>query len=200
VRAAVGHVERFNPVISRLASELVGKRVYSISITRVGPFPPRVVDVGVLVDLSVHDVDLIRFLARDHKILESRVFKGRSANATFEDSAVVAFRLDSDVVATATTNWLTPFKKRTIEVATDKAYYEGDLVTQELVEYSAYETDNSYVVRHCNVQREEPLWRELCAFVEYLAHGDPGSIATVEDGLAALEIIGRCRTLEPCTG
>lgn len=193
VRAAVGHVERFNPVVTALKDELKGKTIYSIAITRVGPFPPRVKDVGVLVDLSVHDVDLIRYLTGGEKFAESRVFKSLKQNGHHEDNAVLAFRMENDVVASIITNWFTPFKKRQIEVATDTAYYEANLVSQELFAYSAYQSNSSYVVKQCRVNKSEPLRNELEAFVTYVMTGERSCLATLEDGILTLETIHKRR-------
>ncbi len=191
---AVGHVERFNPVVRSLISELEGKQIYSISITRIGPFPPRIKDVGVLVDLSVHDIDLVHRLTEDREIEESRIYKSTELNGNHEDNAVITLRLRNGVIANILTNWLTPFKKRTIEVATDKAYYQADLMTQELKEYSAYQRNNSYVIRECFVKKGEPLRAELVAFMEYVETGNSDGLASLEDGLLTLETIYRHRT------
>ncbi len=195
IRAAVGHVERFNPVISSLKRELKGKRIYSINIARVGPFPPRVKDVGILVDLSVHDIDLIRFITDKEKIVESRIFKSDHSKCSnqYEDNAIISVRLQNGIIASITTNWLTPFKKRVIEVATDTAYYEANLMTQELKEYSEYQADNSFVVRYCKVRKGEPLLRELESFVDYVKTGRMRNLADIEDGLKTLEIIYKRR-------
>lgn len=195
VPTAVGHVERFNPVIDSLLDQLVGRNIYSISITRVGPFPPRIKDVGVLVDLSVHDIDIVRLLAGDVELAECRVFKSVKTNGYHEDNAVLSLRFENEMVASIITNWLTPFKKRQVEVATDKAYYEADLVAQELNEYSAYQEDGSYIVRQCRVHKSEPLANELRAFVHFLRSGNRGRLATLEDGLRTLEIIHRKRMM-----
>ncbi len=191
---AVGHVERFNPVVRSLMSELAGKEIYSINITRIGPFPPRINDVGVLVDLSVHDIDLVRCLTNGVGLLESRVYKSTKRIGSREDNAVVTMLLANDVVASITTNWLTPFKKRTIEVATDKAFYTADLMTQELTEYSEYALNNSFLVRKCNVPRGEPLLGELQAFFRYVRTGERGDLASLEDGSYTLETIYRNRS------
>jgi predicted dehydrogenase len=191
VKTAVGHVERFNPVVKSLIHEISDKTVYSINITRVGPFPPRITDVGVLVDLSVHDVDLIRFITNKKRIVESRIFKSHkcwNCNNS-EDNAVISLKLENEIITNITTNWLTPFKKRMIEVATDRAYYEANLLTQELKEYSAYKRDESFVVRTCTVGKGEPLVQELRTFLQYLTTGDPDVLATIDDGIKTLEVI-----------
>jgi predicted dehydrogenase len=190
---AVGHVERFNPVVRSLIDELNGKEVYTINITRIGPFPPRINDMGVLVDLSVHDIDLVHCLTRGNQIEESRIYKSRKRVGNREDNAVITLRFENDVVANITTNWLTPFKKRTIEVATDKAFYSADLMVQELTEYSAYTKNNSYLVRKCAVKKGEPLRGELEAFLHFAATGEPDGLASLEDGLLTLNTIYKQR-------
>jgi UDP-N-acetylglucosamine 3-dehydrogenase len=190
VRIAVGHVERFNPVVNSLITELEGKDLFSIQITRVGPFPPRIADVGVLTDLSVHDIDLIRYIS-GREIIASRIFKSRKLVGHHEDNAILSFSLEREVVAGITTNWLTPFKKRKVEVATAEAYYEADLMTQSLVEYSSYKLNNSFIHRDCYVPKAEPLLSEVKAFMEYAQTGNPGRLATVADGIRTLEVIER---------
>lgn len=188
LKSCVGHVERFNPVVQALREELKDKEIYSISITRVGPFPPRIADVGVLTDLSVHDIDLIRFIT-DRKILDKAIFKSRKIHNHHEDNAVLSFELEGETLAEITTNWLTPFKKRTIAVACKESYYEADLITQCLTEYSGFHVNNSYVVRDCHIKKDEPLLKEVEAFIDFLEEGgERGSLATIEDSVITLEI------------
>ena len=61
VTLMVGHVERFNPAVQSIRQAIAGDDILSIQITRVGPFPPRMSDIGVVIDLAVHDIDLIRW-------------------------------------------------------------------------------------------------------------------------------------------
>jgi UDP-N-acetylglucosamine 3-dehydrogenase len=187
LKSCVGHVERFNPVVQALKEELADKEIYSVAITRVGPFPPRIADVGVLTDLSVHDIDLIRFITH-RNILNKAIFKSRKIHNHHEDNAVLSFELEDEIIADITTNWLTPFKKRKIEVACKEAYYEADLITQNLTEYSGFHINNSYVVRGCHIKKDEPLLKEVEAFIDYLQNGDRGSLASVEDSVITLEV------------
>jgi predicted dehydrogenase len=193
IRLAVGHTERFNPVIGALIRELAGKDLFSIQITRVGPFPPRIADVGVLTDLSVHDIDLIRYISK-REILETSIHKSKKIHNHHEDNAILSFTLERNVVAGITTNWLTPFKKRKVEVATAEAYYEADLMTQQLIEYSAYSLNNSFIHRDCFVPKAEPLLSQDAAFLRFVETGEAGDrtrgeLALAADGLRTLEII-----------
>ncbi len=187
VKSCIGHVERFNPVVQALQNELRGRDIYTISITRVGPFPPRIADVGVLTDLSVHDIDLMRYISHKN-IVDKAVFKSQKIHNHHEDNAVLSFALEGNIVANILTNWLTPFKKRIIEVACKEVYLEADLITQNLVEYSGYSRQNSYVVRNCHIKKDEPLLMELEAFIHYLRTGERGSLATIEDSIITLEV------------
>ena len=189
----IGFVERYNPVILALRDKIKDSRILSISVTRVGPFPPRINDVGVLVDLSVHDVDLVRFLLHGSQVLESRIYKSQKNNEEYEDNAVITMRMEGNIIANLITNWLTPFKKRMIEIATDKAYFEANLATQELKSYSNYEKNNSYVIHSCYVPRAEPLTLQLKAFINLVKTGDKGNTASYEDGIRALEILEKHR-------
>ena len=188
-RVVVGHVERFNPVVRSLRAELAGREVHNINITRVGPVPTRIADVGVLTDLSVHDIDLIRFLTQ-REIRTQSIFRStKLPSSRKEDNAVLSFELENATIGSITTNWLTPFKKRRIEVATENAFYEADLMSQELLEFSAFQWNNSYVTRVCPVRKGEPLASEHDAFLAFVAGADGEDLATVEDGLRALEIV-----------
>jgi len=188
-KVCVGYIERFNPVVEALKNELKDKEIYSIGITRVGPFPPRIADVGILTDLSVHDIDLIRFIS-ECEIEHQSIFKSQKIHNHHEDNAILSFKLNHSIVASITTNWLTPFRKRKIEVATKEAYYEADLMEQTLVEYSAYQKNFSYVIRNCMVKKEEPLVRELSAFVNYMLTNERGGLSSIEDSIITLQISG----------
>jgi predicted dehydrogenase len=185
-KVCVGHLERFNPVILALMENLKNREIYSFHLTRIGPFPPRIADVGVLIDLGVHDVDLIRFLSK-REIIDHKIFSSKKVHSTHEDNAVLSFQLDGEMVASITTNWLTPFKKRTVEVSTKESYFEANLITQELIEYSDFEINNSYRIRHCYVAKQEPLYLQLTAFIKYVRTGDIGNLASIEDGKRALK-------------
>jgi len=190
VKVAVGYIERFNPVVNALKKELQGKEIYTIAMTRVGPIPPRIADVGILTDLSVHDIDLIRFVSGE-EIEEVKIFKSQKIHNHHEDNAILSFQLSNDKIASITTSWLTPYKKRVMEVTAKEALFDADLMAQDLTEYSHYKgtnTFNSYGVRKCIVKKEEPLLNELKAFVNFVKTGERGDLATIEDSMITIKI------------
>ena len=197
VTLMVGHVERFNPAVQAIKETLVGEEILSIAITRVGPFPPRMSNVGVVIDLAVHDIDLIRWFT-DSEIIEMQP-QLSSAVAEREDIALLQFRTASGVLAHINTNWLTPFKARTAHVATRKKYVMGDLLTRQVTECFGFKTDGSYSMRHLPVGYAEPLRAELQAFIEAVRCGTAPAVSG-EEGVASLDIAMRCLTGRADTG
>ena len=160
----VGHVERFNPAVQAIKDAIRDEDILSIAITRVGPFPPRMSNVGVVIDLAVHDIDLIGWFTGS-EIVEVQP-QLSSAKAEREDIALLQFRTASGVLAHINTNWLTPFKARTVHVATKRKYVIGDLLTRQVTECFGFQPDGSYSMRHLSVGHAEPLRAELMAFVQ----------------------------------
>jgi UDP-N-acetylglucosamine 3-dehydrogenase len=192
VALMVGHVERFNPAVEAIKEAIRGEDILSIAITRVGPFPPRMSNVGVVIDLAVHDIDLIRWFT-DSDIIEVQP-QLSNAVAEREDIALLQFRTASGVLAHINTNWLTPFKARNVTVATRGKYVMGDLLTRQVTECFGFQPDGSYSMRHLSVGHAEPLRAELQAFLTAVRDGTTPMV-TGEQGVASLEIATRC--LEP---
>ena len=184
----VGHVERFNPAVQRV-KELVGDDVISIQIERVGPYPPRIQDVGVIKDLGSHDLDLIRFLTGSEY---QNVYAVTSTTlGAHEDSALITAEMENGVLANISTNWVTPYKSRKINVACESKYIEANLVTQEVKEYSQFSTyDKSYSVREWPLVYREPVKEELKAFLAAV-RGEGELPISGADGLAVLRAIER---------
>jgi UDP-N-acetylglucosamine 3-dehydrogenase len=189
VTLMIGHVERFNPAVEAIKNAIRDEDILSIAITRVGPFPPRMSNVGVVIDLAVHDIDLIRWFT-DSDIVEVQP-QLSSAIAEREDIALLQFRTASGVLAHINTNWLTPFKARNVTVATRKKYIMGDLLTRQVTECFGFQPDGSYSMRHLSVGHSEPLRTELQAFIGAIRHGASPAV-TGEEGVASLEIAIRC--------
>ena len=189
VQLMVGHVERFNPAVQAIKDAIRNEEILSVAITRVGPFPPRMSNVGVVIDLAVHDIDLISWFTGS-AIVEVQP-QLSSAKAEREDIALLQFRTASGVLAHINTNWLTPFKARTVHVATKRKYVIGDLLTRQVTECFGFQPDGSYSMRHLSVGHAEPLRAELLAFLKCVRQGDRPAV-TGEEGVASLEIAMRC--------
>jgi predicted dehydrogenase len=195
VKLMIGHVERFNPVIRAIKGILKRENVISMDITRVGPLPPRVKDVGVITDLSIHDIDLARFLTES----EVKTAHGAcsSVKGRFEDTAMILLRMKNGVMVHLTTNWLTPYKVRTIQVATVRYLIRGDLLAQTVRLYSQHlRDDNHYLVREIPIPFGEPLKFEIASFIECILENNKKAPITGHDGLRALVVAEKCRGLK----
>ena len=194
VTLMVGHVERFNPAVEAIKEAIRNEDILSIAITRVGPFPPRMSNVGVVIDLAVHDIDLIRWFT-DSDIIEVQP-QLSNAVAEREDIALLQFRTASGVLAHINTNWLTPFKARNVIVATRGKYISADLLTRQVTECFGFQPDGSYSMRHLSVGHAEPLRAELLAFMHAVRTGTTPAV-TGEEAVASLEIAIRCLAARP---
>jgi predicted dehydrogenase len=189
VSLMVGHVERFNPVVAVVRREIAGEPVCLMEITRIGPFPPRIKDVGIIIDLATHDVDLIRYLTGSEF---EKAFSLTSCNLIkHEDVAILGFEMTDGTLARVTTNWLTPFKVRELTVATPTKYVKASLLDQRVTEYSRYTENETYLVRDIRVPFGEPLKLEIRAFLDSVISGTPPPV-TGRDGLKVLEVLEWC--------
>ncbi|MEF2145291.1 MAG: Gfo/Idh/MocA family oxidoreductase [Desulfovibrionaceae bacterium] len=187
----VGHVERYNPAVCRI-KELIsepGTEPISITIERVGPYPPRIQDVGVIKDLASHDIDLLRFLTGSE--FKSVYAVTSTSIGKHEDTALITAQMENGVLANISTNWVTPYKSRKIQVACKSKYVEANLITQEVKEYSSFSSyDKSYSIREWPLIYREPVKEELKDFLGAVRGGTPAPIRG-EDGLAVLETFDR---------
>jgi predicted dehydrogenase len=186
VALMVGHVERFNPAVQRVKSLMTEEAgPISIQIERVGPYPPRIQDVGVVKDLASHDIDLLRFLSgSDFKDVYAVTTSTRGKH---EDNALITAEMENGVLCNINTNWVTPYKSRKIRVAAKTKFIEANLITQEVREYSEFSTyDQSYSVREWPLIFREPVKEELTLFLKALREGTEVPI-TGRDGLEVLK-------------
>ncbi len=188
VSLMVGHIERYNPAVQRV-KELVGEDMISITIERVGPYPPRIQDVGVIKDLGAHDLDMIRNITGSE--FKSLYAVKSISQGKHEDTALITAEMENGVLANISTNWVTPYKSRKVSVACESKYIAANLITQEVKEYSAFSTyDAAYSVREWPLMFREPVKSELTDFLTALREGKPMPI-TGEDGLRVLEAFER---------
>jgi UDP-N-acetylglucosamine 3-dehydrogenase len=185
----VGHSERFNPAVAKVRELLDEGEAISIRIERVGPYPARIQDVGVLKDLGSHDLDLLRHMTDSS-------FRTLSAVAStnlgaHEDTVLITAQMENGMLGHINTNWVTPYRSREMHVATKTRYFRANLMTQQVTEYSRPEGQSAnYSVRECFVAYREPIREELTSFLAALRDGASMPISG-EDGLYVLETIER---------
>jgi predicted dehydrogenase len=196
----VGHIVRFNPAIQEMKRRLeAGElgRIYQIFCRRAGPFPVRIRDVGVVIDLAPHDVDILRYLTGNDPLrlyaeTEQRI------HTDHEDLLFGMLRFPEGITAAVEINWLTPTKLREVLVLGERGLFRVDDLTQDLYFYeNAQATGMPWdslknlrgvseggMIRYA-FQRFEPLKAELQGFLKSIMSNSPVPVSG-EDGLAAL--------------
>ncbi|MDH5595507.1 MAG: Gfo/Idh/MocA family oxidoreductase [Candidatus Bathyarchaeota archaeon] len=194
VQLMVGHIERFNPVVQEMKERIGRETVHLIGTVRVGPpIPSERVDTGVILDLAVHDIDIIRYLTQSEFKQISAFTADRESG--IEESAMLSFEMENGALVYIITNRITPLKIRGIEVTTDQKFIRGDLISQKVTEYSKGElithARRSMFVTEIDIPYMEPLKLELKAFLSSLEQAKKPPVSG-EDGLRALEIAVKC--------
>jgi UDP-N-acetylglucosamine 3-dehydrogenase len=201
VKLSVGHIERFNPAIIELKQRLeCGElgRVFEIHARRLGPFPPRIRDVGVVIDLATHDLDIMRCLVgspvqRIYAEMERRI------HTEHEDLLLGLLKFADGTLGILDINWLTPTKIRELVVTGERGMFVANYLTQELRLYKNNQVESNWstVSAFCGVSegdmirfridRREPLKEELGAFAMAVAQAQLPNV-TGWDGLQALAL------------
>lgn len=178
----VGHIERFNPAVLKLKeiidSGSLGK-IVSISTRRVGPYNPRIRDVGVILDIGVHDIDIISYLY-GMKVNQVYAVAGSDIHS-FEDHASIHLRLNHAYSGLVETNWLTPHKIRQLTAVGLKGVAYLDYLEQSV------ELHDEGWIRKARVEKAEPLKKELSHFIRCTRDGTCPK-PSGEEGKHALEV------------
>lgn len=198
----VGHIVRFNPAIQELKLRMENGelgRIFQIICRRTGPFPIRIQDVGVVIDLAPHDLDMMRFLTGEDPI---RVFaeSERRIHSRHEDLLFALLRFPDNVTGALEINWLTPTVVRETIVLGELGMFRVDDLTQSLYFYENGEANGDLwsplqalrgvtegPMTRFALKRYEPLKAELEAFIRSIREDIPVPISG-EDGLAALRL------------
>lgn len=194
----VGHIVRFNPAVSDLKRRLAdgqGGRILEVQTRRVGPFPHRIRDVGVIHDLATHDIDIMRYLLGDDVATVYAVAQSH-INTDYEDlvSAMLLFR--GGVIGTLDVNWLTPTKERTLTVLCERGMFVVDHEAQSLTFYEnfaararegAVASVTEGPMTRYPIAYQEPLRLELEGFRDAVRSGGPPPV-TAADGIAAIAV------------
>jgi UDP-N-acetylglucosamine 3-dehydrogenase len=187
VRIMTGFIERFNPavrMVKRYIEEGALGEVIMASATRVRRWPERITDSGVLLDTAIHDIDLMRHLLSEDPV---KVYAktGRSMHRIHEDYAMILLTFPSDRMAVIKSNWLTPYKIRSIEVIGSEGVVEADLVTQQVTLSSKDDRITPFS------EWSEPLHHELRHFLGCIVNDKQPSPGE-EDAVKALQIVEAC--------
>jgi len=175
---AAGFVERFNPVVAAAKEALregrFGKLI-SLESRRVSSFPSRIRDVGVIMDLAIHDIDVIRHITSS-EILAVYALGGRFSSTQFEDFANLLLEIRGGAIGFVETNWLTPMKVRRVSLTCSESFVQLDYIDQSLEMASSkieeidpgnmFQIPLEYDVRRTSLKKEEPLKRELEDFLD----------------------------------
>ncbi len=198
VLLSVGHIERFNPAIVELKQRLdagQGGGVLQVRARRVGPFPHRIRDVGVIHDLAPHDIDIMRYLLGDEV---DRVYAEarRHINTENEDLFAGMLRFRGGALGLLDINWLTPTKERTLTVLCQRGMFAVDYSAQTLAFYENYAASPREGVMgsvtegpmtRYPIANREPLRVEYECLRDAIAAGGEPPVSAL-DGIAALAV------------
>ncbi len=199
---AVGMIERHNPIVST-AKKLLDKGdlgdIITMTSKRVSSFPGRVSDAGVIQDLAIHDIDVMRYLLEDEFVSVfaqgGKVDDGKNEH---EDHANMMLQSEEGVTGVAEVNWLTPHKVRELSITCSNDYLELDYTSQSLVVASSelldYDESDLFDIpieenfRRYSVKRQEPLEMEMKDFVQAVKKNEE-PLVTGEDALVSIRVV-----------
>ena len=203
VHGAVGHVERFNPALLALRQKahIEGQlgQIFLIATERIGPFPDRIRDVGVIKDLATHDLDLVHWLGGapvERVTAETQHRMGRE----HEDVVMATGRLENAISFNCIVDWLSPTKVRRTRVlgelgmlvadtlTADLSFYRNGSVTSDWSASQALKGVTEGDMTRYALARREPLLVELETFCDLVA-GDPDAgVVTLAEGLETVVV------------
>jgi predicted dehydrogenase len=199
--AGVGHIERYNPALQSLRSRLEAGHlgeVYQVATRRQGPFPHRIADVGVVMDLATHDIDLTGWVAGQEYTSVSAYTVNRSGRP-HEDMVLAVGQLADATMVNHMVNWLSPLKERSTVVTGDRGCYVADTLTADLTFFANAAIDNEWealrnfrgvaegdMIRYA-IAKREPLLIEHEKFRDAVEGKDSG-IVTLKQGLRTVEV------------
>jgi predicted dehydrogenase len=201
VLGCVGHIERFNPALQAMRTRLHNNELgplYQVVTRRQGPFPARIADAGVVLDLATHDIDLTSWVTgAAYRSVTARV--AYRSGRDHEDLVSAVAELDSGVIVTHLVNWLSPLKERVTTVTGARGCFVADTLTADLTYHqngtepaqwdrmAAFRgVSEGHMTRYA-IPKPEPLVTELAGFVNAI-RGGPGAVVTLEEGWTTVRI------------
>jgi predicted dehydrogenase len=187
----VGHVERFNPVMKFLEDKLSQPKF--IEVIRIAPYPPprpdglpRGTEVSVVLDLMIHDLEIILHLVKSP--VKDVHAVGVPVLSTTEDIANVRLLFESGCVANVTASRISQEKIRKIRVFQSDTYVSLDYMNQ--AGQLCRKVDNSITVEQVPIEKGEPLRDELASFVDcVMTRSEP--VVTGRQASEALKLAAR---------
>jgi predicted dehydrogenase len=201
VLGCVGHIERFNPAVQsmrrRLACGELGN-VYQVVTRRQGPFPVRIADVGVILELATHDIDLTAWVTGSAYRCVSAYAAHRSGS-DHEDLVSAVAELSNGIVVTHLASWLSPVKERVTTVTGELGCFVADTLTADLTFYqngnqppvwdelpALCGVSEGHTIRYA-IPKLDPLTTELSNFAAAV-RGEPAELVTLQEGLANVRV------------
>ena len=182
VKIMVGFIERFNPAVTK-TEELLKKReigeIVLASSKRVTRRPLRIGDVGVIKDIAIHDIDLIRYIF-GKKVKQVYAVAGNISH-TFEDYANIVMRFEDKRSAFVEANWLTPRKVRRLIITGTEGIIQVEYIKQEVT------VEKQELMYTPFFNKNEPLKLELQHFLNSIIQEEI-PVPSGEDGLETLKI------------
>ncbi len=194
----VGHIERFNTTFIELMNVLEDVSPLAINLRRLSPYEGSNTDVDVVLDLMIHDLDLVLALTQQEPVAINAY--GLTAFSGAIDHAIATLNFESGPLVTVTASRVTEQKVRQIEVTAMEAYLEADLLNKSISVHrrtiGEYSHNNKYrqesVVERIQVPIVEPLFAELQHFIDCIVqHKTPR--VSARNGLQALRLAHNIR-------
>ena len=177
----VGHLERFNPAVEAVENMISEPKF--IEVQRLGSFSARSLDIDVVLDLMIHDLDIILALIKDEVV----AIKSSGIHVVSEKIDIANARLEfkSGCVATLTASRVHQGKVRKLRIFEPTSYYSIDYIDQEVKIFplDGRQTD----IKTLKIQKEEPLKKELKNFLDCIEAGKNTKVTGVE-ALRALRL------------
>lgn len=194
VLGCVGHIERYNPALRELRRRLAKRElgdIYQIATRRQGPFPARISDVGVVLDLATHDIDITAWVTQARYSEVTAQTAHRSGRES-EDLVAVVGRLEDGTVVSHLVNWLSPLKERVVVVTGERGCFSADILAADLtfhangvapVQWDTLASFRGVVqgdVTTYAIAKPEPLVAELSAFLDAV-RGGPSDVISIRE-------------------
>jgi predicted dehydrogenase len=193
----VGHIERFNPAFSELSKVLRTEQVLALEAHRMSPYSDRANDVSVVLDLMIHDLDLLLELAKS-EVVKLTASGNCGANSQYLDYVTATLGFANGIIATVTASKITHRKIRRLAAHCKNCLTEADFLNNEILIHrkttSHYTTDHGQVfyrqdglIEQVYTSKIEPLHAELEHFVSCVRGGNKPSVGG-EQALKALRL------------